>query len=272
MDSSRLGQRASLALAGTRFARVEWVAETGSTNADLLARAAAAEAEGAVRATEHQSAGRGTKGRTWVDRPGAQLMVSVLLRPDLPPSKLGRLTMAWSVAAADACREVAGVGARLKWPNDVYDPGGECKVAGVLAESQLGPGGRPEAVVIGMGMNVNGGVPEGLGVAGVSLDELAGGGGPIDRVALLVALLRRFDELYPRAVEPEVLDLYRERSATLGRRVRLELRDASLVGTGVDVTDDGHLVVEVDGRRTAYAAADVVHLRPADDEGEPPSR
>jgi BirA family biotin operon repressor/biotin-[acetyl-CoA-carboxylase] ligase len=263
MDSARLGERASFSLAGTRFASVEWLDETGSTNADLLARAAAGEPEGAVLATEHQSAGRGTKGRTWVDRPGAQLMVSVLLRPDLPAARLGRLTMAWSVAAADACREVAGVDARLKWPNDVYDPAGERKVAGVLAESQLGPGGRPEAVVIGMGMNVNGGVPEGLGVAGASLDELTGRG-PIDRVDLLVALLRRFDQLYPRAATPEVLELYRARSATIGRRVRLELRDTSLVGTGVDVTDDGHLVVDIDGRREAYAAADVVHLRPAD--------
>ena len=269
MDSAQLGERASLSLAGTRFARVEWLAETGSTNADLLARAVAGEAEGAVLATEHQSAGRGTKGRTWIDRPGAQLMVSVLLRPSLPASKLGRLTMAWSVAAADACREVAGVPARLKWPNDVYDPAGERKVAGVLAESQLGPGGRPEAVVIGMGMNVNGGVPEGLGVAGASLDELTVSGEPIDRVALLVALLRRFDGLYPRAAEPAVLDLYRARSATIGRRVRLELRDATLVGTGVDVTDDGHLVVDVDGRRTAYAAADVVHLRPAEPDDDP---
>ena len=262
MDSARLARRASLGLVGTRFAGLDWVDETGSTNADLLARAAAGEAEGAVLATEHQSAGRGTKGRTWVDTPGAQLMVSVLLRPTLVAAKLGRLTMAWSVAAADACREVTGVAARLKWPNDVYDPAGERKVAGVLAESQLGPGGRVEAVVIGMGMNCNGGVPEGTGVPGASLDQLAEREGSIDRVALLVALLRRFDELYPRAAEPEVLELYRERSATIGRRVRLELKDRVLEGTAVDVTDDGHLVVEVDGGRTAYAAADVVHLRP----------
>jgi BirA family biotin operon repressor/biotin-[acetyl-CoA-carboxylase] ligase len=249
-------------LAGTRFSRVDWVDETGSTNADLLARAAAGEPEGAVAVADHQSSGRGTRGRTWVDQPGAQLMVSVLLRPSLPPALLGRLTMAWSVAAVEACREVAGIEVGLKWPNDVYDRSGERKVAGVLAESYLAPGGRAEAVVIGMGMNVNGGVPAGLAVPGASLDQLAGE--PIDRVTLLVALLRHFDQLYPRAADGDVLDLYRTRSVTIGRRVRLELRDGPRLATATDVTEEGHLVVDEGGRRATYAAADVVHLRPAD--------
>ena len=103
MDSAQPGRRATSALAATRFARVEWVEETGSTNADLLLRASAGEAEGVVRVAEHQVAGRGTRGRTWIDTPGAQLMVSVLLRPRLVAARLGRLTMAWAVAAAHAC-------------------------------------------------------------------------------------------------------------------------------------------------------------------------
>jgi BirA family biotin operon repressor/biotin-[acetyl-CoA-carboxylase] ligase len=261
MDSSPPGRLATSALAGTRFARVEWVEETGSTNADLLARATAGEAEGAVRVAEHQTAGKGTRGRTWVDTPGAQLMVSVLLRPTLSATRLGRLTMAWAVAAAEACDAVAGAPVRLKWPNDVYDPEGERKVAGVLAESQLTAEGRVDAVVIGMGMNCNGGVPADLPVPAVSLAELTGR--PVDRAELLVELLRRFDDLYPRADEPAVLDRYRLRSATIGRRVRLELPEGAVHGLARDVTGEGHLVVEVDGEVRSYAAADVVHLRPA---------
>jgi BirA family biotin operon repressor/biotin-[acetyl-CoA-carboxylase] ligase len=262
MVSARPGEHATSALAGTRFARLDWVEETGSTNADLLVRASGGEAEGAVLVAEHQTAGRGTRGRTWVDTPGAQLMVSVLLRPALPAARLGRLTMAWAVAAAEACDAVAGTPVRLKWPNDVFDPAGERKVAGVLAESQLGAGGQVDAVVIGMGMNCNGGVPPGLAVPGVSLAELTGA--PVDRELLLVELLRRFDGLYARADDPAVLDRYRHRSATIGRRVRVERPEGPVVGVARDVTDEGHLVVDIDGRAVTFAAADVVHLRPAD--------
>src|SRR5262245_18861475 len=68
-------------LAGTTFADVTWVAETGSTNADLLAEARAGAAGGRVAVTDHQTAGRGRRGRTWSDPPGSSLLVSVLFRP-----------------------------------------------------------------------------------------------------------------------------------------------------------------------------------------------
>src|SRR6478609_7174476 len=161
MDSSQQGRHATPGPIGSRFERLEWVEQTASTNTDLLARAASGEAEGVVRVAEHQTAGKGTRGRTWIDTPGAQLMVSVLLRPALAAPRLGRLTMAWAVAAAEACDEVAGAPVGLKWPNDLYDPDGERKVAGVLAESQLAADGAVDAVVIGMGVNCNGGVPAG---------------------------------------------------------------------------------------------------------------
>jgi BirA family biotin operon repressor/biotin-[acetyl-CoA-carboxylase] ligase len=262
MDSARPGERARSKLASTRFGRVEWVAETGSTNTDLLVRAASGEPEGAVLVADHQRAGKGTRGRTWLDTPRAQLMVSILLRPTLPPSRLGRLTMAWSVAARDACREVAGVDVRLKWPNDVYDTVGERKVAGVLAESSLGTSGGAEAVVIGMGMNVNGGVPEGLAIPGVSLAELAGA--PVDREDLLIALLGHFDAVYPDADSPALLDRYRAASATIGRVVRVEFPSGPTLARARDVSDEGHLLVEVDGREVEVAAADVVHVRTTD--------
>jgi BirA family biotin operon repressor/biotin-[acetyl-CoA-carboxylase] ligase len=86
----------------------------------------------------------------------------------------------------------------------------------------------------------------------------------VDREVLLVELLRRFDGLYARADDPAVLDRYRHRSATIGRRVRVELPDGPAVGEARDVTDEGHLVVEISGRMETFAAADVVHLRPAD--------
>ena len=126
------------------------VPSTGSTNADLLARAAdPASPEGQVLVAEEQTAGRGRLGRSWSSVPGASLTFSVLLRPAaVPAARRGWLTLLAGVAVASAVRSVAGVDAVLKWPNDVL--AGDRKLAGILAEQS--PDGS--AVVIGTGLNV----------------------------------------------------------------------------------------------------------------------
>lgn len=257
------------AVAGTRFRQVDWVGETGSTNRDLIEQAnadrdepSAAGRQAAVLVTDHQTAGRGTKGRSWFDPPGGSLLLSVRLFPRVAPAALHRYTMALSVAAADACAEVAGVDVRLKWPNDLFV--GDRKLAGVLAESSV-RGGVVDALVIGIGMNVNwpAELPEDLGELAVALNHLAGH--DIDRVALAASLVRCLDrELRALAAdggEVDLLERYRRRSATLGRQVRVELPDGPLFGEAVDVTEEGLLVVEIDGVRQRFAAADVTHLR-----------
>jgi BirA family biotin operon repressor/biotin-[acetyl-CoA-carboxylase] ligase len=235
------------------------VAETGSTNSDLLAEAAAGAPDGLVLVTDHQTAGRGTRGRVWTDHPGAQLMVSVLLRPvGIAPASLGRLTMAWAVAAAEAAEAVAGVRLGVKWPNDLFDGDGIAKVAGVLAETAV-VGGRVDAVVIGMGMNVNGGVPEGLVLPALSLADLAGH--EVDRLELLVALLKALASLLGERAA-QVPHLYRRWSVTIGRRVRVEVADGSaVVGVAEDVTDDGLLAVSAGGELVTFASGDVTHTR-----------
>src|SRR5918994_5889728 len=103
------GGRARSALAGgpgARFADVRWERETGSTNADAMALARHGEPEGIVLVADHQTAGRGRAGRTWVAPPGAGLLLSVLLRPPAPVIDLA--TMAVAVSAASAVASVAG--------------------------------------------------------------------------------------------------------------------------------------------------------------------
>ena len=108
---------------------VEHVAETGSTNADLLATAAE-RPDRSVLVADHQTAGRGRLDRRWDAPPGANLLVSILFH-DVPahPSELTRRV---ALAAVDACAEVAGVDVALKWPNDLLV--GDRKLAGILAE------------------------------------------------------------------------------------------------------------------------------------------
>jgi BirA family biotin operon repressor/biotin-[acetyl-CoA-carboxylase] ligase len=190
---------------------------------------------------DHQVAGRGRRGRPWDAPPGSSLLMSVLLRPATAPQLV---PAALAVAAAEACEEVAGVRPGLKWPNDLVV--GDRKLAGVLAEV-LG-----DAVVAGIGINVAW-APEGA----AALAAVAGR--DVDRGALLSALLERLGHWYSRG--PEVASAYRRRCTTLGRPVRVELDDEVFTGTAADVSDEGHLLVDVGTCLRTVAAGDVVHLR-----------
>lgn len=264
MNSRRLGDRARSGLASTRFARLDWVAETGSTQADLLASAASGELAERALVADFQSAGRGRRGRAWTTVPEAALMVSVLVRPgplDLAPTQLGRLTMAFAVAAAEACRDRYEVPVGLKWPNDlVATPDGR-KLAGILAET-TGLGTADAAVVIGMGLNANGPLPEEVADTGVTLAELAGQ--PVDREDLLVEVLSRFDAaLGDLAGSADVPLRYRRLSVTIGQAVRVVLEEGHVDAEAVDIDDDGHLLIDPGtGELVPVAAGDVVHLRP----------
>ena len=271
-------------LAGTRFADVRWVDETGSTNLDVLGLSREGEAEGIVVVADHQTAGRGRLGRTWTAPAGSALLSTVLLRP--PASVANATTMALAVALVDALAAVAGVEARIKWPNDLVWPGDgsdvDRKLAGILAEvdwpaGSQASGGWPRqtagsrlVVAAGAGLNVHrpDDVPDELADQAVWVDGLAGRA--VDRVDLLVAYLRVLDDHYGRLVstlDPSALrTAWIERSATLGRLVRVDLGPTDVVGTAVGVTDEGHLEVEtLEGERRTFAVGDVVHLRPSDD-------
>jgi BirA family transcriptional regulator, biotin operon repressor / biotin---[acetyl-CoA-carboxylase] ligase len=277
------GQEAASRLANTRFTDIRWVDETGSTNADVLGLAREGEAEGIVVVADHQSAGRGRLGRTWTAPPDSALLMTVLLRP--PAAVANATTMAVAVALTDAVAEVAGVQVRIKWPNDLVAPGDgtevDAKLAGILAEvdwpaGSQASGGWPRqtsgsrlVVAAGAGLNVTrpDDVPDDLADRAVWADELAGRA--VDRVDLLVAYLRHLDDRYRGLVETLDASALRAewvaRSATLGRRVRIDLGSSDVVGTATSVTDEGHLVVEtLDGEQRTFAVGDVVHLRPTD--------
>lgn len=285
VDAHEQGRLAREALAGTRFGDVRWVAETGSTNADALELARAGEPEGIVLVADHQTAGRGRLGRTWTAPIGGSMLTTILLRP--PAAVAPATTMAVALSAAEAVEAVAGVAPRLKWPNDLVWPGDgtgpDRKLAGILAEvdwpaaSHIAGGwAEPKptdrlVVAVGIGLNVAWGsdVPEELADLAVALDHVVEPDAVPTRLDVLVAMLERLDARYRALVADAgaldaLRDDWRARSATLGRRVRVDLGADDVVGTAVDVTVEGHLVVEtLEGERRTLAVGDVVHLRPA---------
>jgi BirA family biotin operon repressor/biotin-[acetyl-CoA-carboxylase] ligase len=244
---------------------VEVVGAIGSTNAELVARAAAGEAEGLVLVAEHQQAGRGRLDRTWTSPPRAGLTVSVLLRPDVPAARRAWLSLLTGVALAEAVSEVAGVRASLKWPNDLLAPDG-AKLAGILAES------AGSAVVVGVGLNVSTRRDE-LPDTGTSLDLVAGA--PVDRSAVLLGFLRAFERRYRRWTEvlgdPVSSGLARDYLAwcsTVGATVTVTMPDGSaLEGVAEAVDWDGRLVVRTAAGVVELASGDVRHVRPRPREG-----
>jgi BirA family biotin operon repressor/biotin-[acetyl-CoA-carboxylase] ligase len=246
---------------------IEVVPSTGSTNADLLARALAGEPEGVVLAAEEQTAGRGRMGRTWVSPPRAALMFSMLLRPAVPAARRGWLPLLAGLAVAEAVTAVTRIPATLKWPNDLL--AGEAKLCGILAES------AGEAVVVGVGLNVSTEPaelppPRPPALPATSLRAAGAPEQALDRGHLLAAILAAFQRWYQAWQDAQgdpdrsgLRTAYTERSATIGRRVRAELPGAkALSGSAVGVDADGRLLVRVSsGAEVAVAAGDVVHLR-----------
>lgn len=241
--------------------RVEVLAESRSTNADVALRARSGVPAGLVVATEHQTAGRGRLDRVWVTPARAGLTFSLLVRPEaVPVARWPWLPLLTGVAVVDAVRRVTGVDATLKWPNDVIVSGH--KLAGILVERVEGTAGA--AAVVGIGLNVSSTTEE-LPVASATSLELCGSG-PVDRSALLVAVLTSFSTVYDgwvgaagRGLRPS----YTGVCSTLGRQVRVDLPTGeTLRGRAVDVDEDGRLLVDDGTRRHTLGAGDVVHVRP----------
>lgn len=242
------------------FTGIDVVESTGSTNADLITRAADPEVNGAVLVAEAQERGRGRLARAWASPPRAQISLSLLVRPDgAEPAALGWLPLLTGIAVVDALRSTARVPAALKWPNDVLIEGR--KIAGILAEVAGGP--RP-AVVVGVGLNVSLTADE-LPVPHATSLTLAGAA-DTDRTSLVLALLTEFARRYTTWRDTgwdstPLATAYRDRCATLGSRVRAELPGGKArTGIARDIDSQGRLLIDDE----PVAAADITHLRPTD--------
>jgi BirA family biotin operon repressor/biotin-[acetyl-CoA-carboxylase] ligase len=268
---------------GMPWRQLDIVAETGSTNADLIARSVAgADIDGSVLLAEYQNAGRGRHGRRWLAPPHAQIAMSVGVgAASVPRQSWGWLPLAAGVAVVDALVAVTGIAAGLKWPNDVLGSGG--KLAGILAEVAPQPAtmrARDEpgeerrtspqpapVIVLGLGLNVTLTADEAPDPAATSLLML---GSPVtDRNILAREVLRELairTEAWRTAggADPALVADYQRYSLTLGSRVQAMLPgNGKLAGLAKSVDDMGRLCVDTGGETVAISAADITHLRPS---------
>ncbi|HWP35170.1 MAG TPA: biotin--[acetyl-CoA-carboxylase] ligase [Thermodesulfobacteriota bacterium] len=220
----------------------------GSTNDLARAAARAGAPEGLAVVADAQTAGRGRLGRRWHSPPGVNLYCSVLLRPRLPARLAPRFSLLAGVATA-AVALAEGLVPRLKWPNDLLLEGR--KAAGVLAELELGPAGAVEAVVLGIGLNLNlepAAWPAELAERATSFAAVLGR--PVDRAAVARRLLEALEawvDRYRRHGFGPVREAW-ERLAGLPTRLAVTVPgdggEEVVEGVARGLADDGALLLE----------------------------
>lgn len=246
-----------MALAGDSACQValEIVEQTGSTNADLLARAATL-SQPVLRWALHQTAGRGRAGRQWTAERDAALTFSLAWKLHVPMHALSGLSLAIGMALVQ-CFADKGVVAQLKWPNDVLRDG--AKLAGILIET-VKDRREPDTVwaVIGIGINLAHAqhLSAQLGRAVADL-----GVAHADREAWVAWLLTALCDMLP-CFEREGFAPFAQRWAAVdayaGREVNIidhgDILHAGRVA-GVDV--EGRLLLDTAAGRIAIVAGDV---------------
>jgi BirA family biotin operon repressor/biotin-[acetyl-CoA-carboxylase] ligase len=235
---------------------IEVVEETGSTNADLMARVGQLSYP-VLLAAESQTAGRGRAGRTWLSVPGASLTFSLAWKFGKPIQELVGLPLAVGVAIAEALAQF-NVPVQLKWPNDVLREGK--KLAGILIETAMPKGAAGNGVwaIIGIGLNIA--MPEQL-AAQIDRPVADAGMQQFDRNVLLASLLNQlatalilFDEQGLAAFTARWNGLH----AYAGKLVRIIDQGQTLhEGIAVGVDSVGRLLLETPAGHLAVMAGDV---------------
>lgn len=216
-----------------------------STNTIAYSLAGKGVKEGAVVLADEQTAGKGRHGRAWASPPKGGIYLSCILRPDIAPNEIAGITLLAAVAVAKSIRELTGLDALIKWPNDILIEGK--KVCGILTEMRAEQD-RVDFVIVGIGVNVNTKMkylPRGATSVREETDKLE----DLPRVELARKILERLEAEYilmKNGGFGPVIEEWKAFSAMLGSRVRVALSNRTIEGLAHDIDSDGALVVRLD--------------------------
>lgn len=236
---------------------------TSSTNDLAMKRGAERDnPEGIIVVAESQTAGRGRMGRNWISPPGVNLYFTVLLKPELPPFEAPLLTLTAAVACVSAIRDITGLHAEIKWPNDLLLNGR--KTGGILLDMKTQMDSI-KFVAVGIGINVNMDpaiLPGDIKTFSTSLSKEAGRS--IDRAELFGGILNELEKCYKTILaggKASMLDKWRSFSSTLGKKVSVSMYDKVISGIAEDIDDTGALVIKLpSGGHEVVSAGDVTVL------------
>ena len=230
-----------------------------STNTRARELAAGGAAEGTIVVAECQTGGRGRRGRSWFSPSGCGIYASMILRPIMSPVEAPRITLAISVALAEALREQTSLTAIIRWPNDIFI--NEKKVAGILTEITTELDGV-DYIVAGFGININ--TPREILPADVrdkATSLFLETGRTFSRLLLLRSCLvwwERYYAMFARGDFASIMNRWKEFTDTIGRQVTVDAAGRRVAGRVVDVDQEGVLLVVDDaGTRHRIFSGDV---------------
>ena len=216
---------------------------------------------GTVIIAEEQTGGVGRLGRAW-SSPRGGLWISIILKPKIDMGHLFTVTMAASIAIARAIKRETGIGALIKWPNDIYI--GDRKVGGLLVEISAETD-KINYCIIGIGIDVNvrqEDFPEDMVTPITSIS--AETGNEINRAALLARILRGFEQRYKLLEEEEytsIITEWKSLSLTLDKRVQIKTLKKAYTGVAIDIDEHGALIIRKDnGKIERCISGDIIRL------------
>jgi BirA family biotin operon repressor/biotin-[acetyl-CoA-carboxylase] ligase len=222
----------------------------GSTNSVARSLAEQGAVEGSVVIAEEQTGGRGRYGRHWISPKGANILASVILRPDVLPHQVPRLAILGAVSVAESIHKVIGMKTQLKWPHEILLNGK--KVGGILTEFSADLD-QVDFVILGIGINVNfdfSGFPELAGEATSLSDEA---GAKVSRLELLRVLLEQIEanyELMKADRFNQVVEQWNSQCWGVGDWVQIASVEGKQGGILKRIDDDGCLIIaKVDGEQ-----------------------
>jgi len=233
-----------------------------STNTFAKACASKNAPHNSVIIAETQTNGRGRLGRTFYSPSKTGLYFSIILRPDISIDQSLFITIAASLAIADAIESVSGIPLQIKWVNDLYFK--NLKVAGILTEASTNcETGLIDYIVLGIGINLfqpeSGVFPDALkNIAGSLLDTAQGEN---LRSHLAAELINRLSTLDFTCSHTKIMQNYRERSLLIGKYVRAFTPTFELFGTVIDFNEQGHLLLETTDHQIHTFSSGEVSIR-----------
>lgn len=238
---------------GSRHIAFETIDSTNMRAREEIRRGAA---EGTVITAAHQTAGRGRKDRSWIDRPGQNLLASYILKPRREADEWGGVPLMAGLAVLRTLRKFAPIDLHLKWPNDVLVE--DRKISGILAESVTVDG--TAWIIAGIGVNLNQTVFEGSYRQSPTSLLLESGRqcAPEDMRTTLSSELGSLYALWQEQGNPPILDLWKQQTRMLGARVIIEEEGRTRSATAAGLSREGALIVRTDeGTSEEIFAGDV---------------
>lgn len=230
-----------------------------STNDIALQMAQNGEPEGTIITAGQQLKGRGRRGRAWFDKPNQSVLMSIIVKPDIPPTRLHELSFIASLSAAQCLKVECGLDISLKWPNDVYI--GNKKLGGILIEAI--PAANPSIAIIGMGINVNQRTfpPELSGIATSVVMEHGFNPNTEELTqSLAKAILSNYEAYLLHGFE-EILSRWSKYMWGIGRQARITTEGQVLQGVISGVDSSGALLLEDPfGNVQTVHAIEAMHL------------